>query len=69
MRIKNPDTKYDLEKYLDDRKSDTEKTPRAPSGFMKKQEEKKAREKDVAKPHTPPLRQNRRSGRQPSPRQ
>ena len=51
MRIKNPDTKYDLEKYLEKRKSDTEKVPRAPSGFMKKQAEQKAREEEITKSH------------------
>lgn len=49
MRIKNPDTKYDLEKYLEKRKNDTDKAPRAPSGFMKKQIEQKTPEEEARK--------------------
>ena len=42
--MKKPDTKYDLEKYLEKRKKDeADKEPRPPSGFMKKQREEKAR--------------------------
>ena len=49
MPMKKPDTKYDLEKYLEKRKTDSEKNPRAPSGFMKKQMEQKARKEECAK--------------------
>ena len=49
MRIKNPDTKYDLEKYLKKRKNDSDKPPRAPSGFMKKQSEQKGTDEEVTK--------------------
>ena len=49
MRIKNPDTKYDLEKYLKKRKNDSDKSPRAPSGFMKKQIEPKGTDEEVSK--------------------
>ena len=49
--MKSPDTKYHLEKYLKRRKANPDKTPRAPSGFMKKQIEEKAREEEPVKPN------------------
>ena len=36
MRTKETDHKYRLGHYLNSRKSESNKSPRAPSGFMKK---------------------------------